>query len=582
MKTKRLYIFRRHYIPGREVQFFWKYFLEFVPCYTMLFFLLLGFPINAFALSEEGIDSMDILKNIEPTVTSLMRTPLQELVGQELTWGQYCSSDGTIIQNDHWCTTEKISIPTGAGIQYTGFKLRGNAPKIVVFNSEDQVIKSFSPTLTRARWVKVDLPDDAASIVFSIHVDDLPYVNIYIDYVSTKIEDKNNLNIVLPGKENECWSWWNYPQVVSFHGVRNKVYWGYTTADGYSGIAEYDYDTHNAKKNNLIFSNGNGNTLMDDHNACAVLMLEDGKVLISFGGHANSNEIIIRKSVVPECIENFGRSIIIETSGDSDYSQLIQYNGKIYLFYRVANTAWAMRSSSDEGETWTEETAIVTSSMQYYCKFVPTTIPGVIRICMYSNPSGGDTNIREGFIHLDTGIIYNSDNLTNLGINNVAYDSFNILIENEMGKRQRLLDVAITAPESPLLLFASFITGDDSVYKIFDSGSTLYICQGGSALVKGSYMLGASWIGKDKIVLSRESNGSDIIELYHYQDRQVELDKVIYEEPHGSKMIRNARPIADINGEVFLWQRGYYNRNNYSDWNMDAIIWNSDGNDLDH
>lgn len=44
------------------------------------------------------------------------------------------------------------------------------------------------------------------------------------------------------------WSWWSYPQVVSYNKTQNNVYWGFTTSKGYSGIASYNNITHKTNK----------------------------------------------------------------------------------------------------------------------------------------------------------------------------------------------------------------------------------------------------------------------------------------------------------------------------------------------
>ena len=53
------------------------------------------------------------------------------------------------------------------------------------------------------------------------------------------------------GMENMIWTWWYYPQVVSLKKTEDKVYWGFTTKEGNSGVAEYDNRTGLVKKNIL-------------------------------------------------------------------------------------------------------------------------------------------------------------------------------------------------------------------------------------------------------------------------------------------------------------------------------------------
>lgn len=525
---------------------------------------------NSFNICMDSLKTR--LEEDENNIDVLMSSPLLKLVGRNITKHQYCRSDGEIVQNNDWNTTEAIDIPSNGKIKYTGFSTTGTAPKIVAFDSSDNVVKYFDPVNTLSRWVEPDLPGSAVKIIFSIHNTDLDSVQIYIDYISDKIDNHYNKNNVMPGKENECWSWWLYPQVVSYKGVRNKVYWGYTTADGFTGVGEYDIDSTATRKNNIIFSNGYQEHGMDDHNGCAVDVMDNGHIIAMFTGHNDSAKVIIRKSVVQESIESFDAPIVLDSSGATSYGQILQYDGKIYIFYRIVGVGWAMRYSDDNGDTWTDETVIVSTSLQYYCRFMPTTSDGVIRIIMCSNPDGGDVNIRQGFIHLSDGKIYNSNNTTVLGTSNIPHTSFSILIANETGKKQRLFDVAITATNSPLILYAPFASGDDSEYKIFDSGSSVKICDGGNALLQNSYLLGASWLGTDRIILSRGGSGADHIEEYGYSGGQAELIETIHSEQRGLNYIRNARPIIDVNRKAFMWQRGFYDREVYTNWNMDAMI----------
>jgi hypothetical protein len=196
---------------------------------------------------------------------------------------------------------------------------------------------------------------------------------------------------------------------------------------------------------------------------------------------------------------------------------------------------------------------------------------------MYSNPDLGantDANIRQAFLHLDTGVLYNSDNATQLGTSGVSKDSVSVLIAVESGyTKQRLLDVAVTEIARPLVLYAPFSSGNDSIYKIFDTNEKKEIVVGGTPLI-GSYLLGMSWIGANRIAVAHGSGsngGQDIIDLYSYVNGEVTLEENIATERRGNIPIRNARPIADINGKAFLWQRGYYGAS-YTDFNMDAKI----------
>ena len=372
------------------------------------------------------------------------------------------------------------------------------------------------------------------------------------------------LNINREGASDMIWSWWSYPQVISYNNLQDNVYWGFTTSEGYSGVAEYNNVSHKTTKTLLKKVSE-----VDDHNGVAVTVMNDGRIMCVYsGGHNDDNEIHVRISNEQENIHRVDTDVVLRSSGKTCYSQIIEYQSKYYIFYRVSNKSWAYRYSSN-GTKWSAEKIIITAKMQYYCKFMPTTTNGVIRICMTSNPDAEDANIRMGFMNLDTNEIYNSDNKTLLGKANVPSDQFDIIVSKPLGQSQRLLDVAVTEPEKPMILYATFkydFATKNSVYNLYDTDKSLEICNGGNPLWNPKYQLGASFIGDNRIVLGREENGFDKIEIYNYDKEKIRLDKEIYFELIGNTFIRNARPIVDINQKVFLWHRGFYNPNVYTDF----------------
>jgi uncharacterized repeat protein (TIGR02543 family) len=387
-------------------------------------------------------------------------------------------------------------------------------------------------------------------------------------YAKWKLE---TININKMGNADMIWSWWYYPQVVSYQGTENNIYWGMTTSEGYCGVAAYNYETKTTTKTYLKKVSS-----VDDHNGLAVTVMRDGKVMCVYsGGHNSDNEIHVRISDSAESIKSFSTDIVLYSSGKTCYSQILEYNNKYYIFYRVDNKNWAFRSSED-GLVWTNETILVTSLVQYYCKFVPTTEEGVIRICMISNPTSSDPNIRMGFFNLNTEELYNADNRTVLGKDNVSRKSFDIIIKKPSNLTQRMLDVAVTTPENPMILYDIFSTEKedrDCIYKIYDAGVVTEICHGGNPLWNPKYQLGACFLGNDKIVVAREENGYDNIELYHYDNGNISLQDCVYSEEAGSIQIRNARPIADINGKAFLWHRGFYDSDSYTNFYTEAKLY---------
>ena len=375
-----------------------------------------------------------------------------------------------------------------------------------------------------------------------------------------------SLNIAGEGMEDMIWSWWYYPQVIS---QGSNVFWGYATKDGYCGVAKYDTATGKIVNTSLKKASA------DDHNGLALTLLEDKRIMCVYaGGHNTDNEIHIRISDAPMDIASFGKDIVLESSGKTCYSQIVYAQGKYYLFYRVNNNSWAYRYSAD-GLEWSDETILVKASMQYYCKVVKTTENNMLRIVMYSNPAATAPEIRMGFMDVEDNNIYGADGKTRLEIQGNAYDSFDVIQNVDKGKTQRLFDVAVTDIDKPKFLFATFTSKsliNDSVYRLYDAGKVYDICAGGKPLWDPKYQLGAAFVDENTIVAGRNYLGTDYIELYKYNGKDISLVKTL-DFQSGTALKRNARPIVDVNGKAILWHNGYYNLYSYSDFDTDARLY---------
>lgn len=400
--------------------------------------------------------------------------------------------------------------------------------------------------------------------------------------VNNRYSDYNNIesNMTRYGKQDMAWVGnWIRPEAVSFNRIRNKLYWAYTAKTGAKGIACYDFDTGMIEKTNLAKLNTS-----DLHNDLAIHIFDDGAILCAYStGHNDDNVVHIRKSVAAECIDNFYGDILLPSAGKVSYAQLLYSSSKLYLFYRVAGTpwSWAYRCSSDNGNTWSDEVKLIVSEVQYYCIFQSTTTDGVIRIVMYSNPQADsairDTSIRQAFFHTDTDTIYDSDNATSLGTSNVNKDDITVIIPNDATlTNQRLFDVAVSAIDRPMVLYAPFSTTTDSEYRLYDAGTVRTIVIGGSPLGRNSpYFLGAQFVGTDKIVAfhgTGANGGTDIGTLYAYDGSTISSIKNIWSEVRGSVPIRNFYPIVDKNKKAILWCRGYFGTT-FTDFNTDAKIY---------
>jgi hypothetical protein len=395
-------------------------------------------------------------------------------------------------------------------------------------------------------------------------------------YGFSRLSDSDmNLQMSLPNRSDMMWSFHlNMNQiVVSYKGVNDKIYWGYTSQDGYAGVASYDINTGETVKTHLKHS------AADDHNNTSLFM-KDGRLIVSYStGHNTGNTMNFRVSSGIESVESFQPVFQHVSDGTTCYGQLFEYGDSLFCFFRHNNTNWHCVSSNDAGYVWGDERQIITAPMQYYCKIQETSVAGLLRLCMYSNPDGADPTIRMGFLDLNDGLIYNSDAATVLGSweEGVEYALFDPLIIP--AQTQRLFDVDVTEPQNPSVLIAQFAksSSDNARYCWFHDGRITEICDAGENLLHYSYQNGIAFCGPDRAVLSRSDrlnaeNGKDYIEIWSLGDYP-SLEKLIYSEEKGSLPIRNFRPIVDPDRKAILWLRGYYNPKVYTSFKADVMIY---------
>ena len=381
-----------------------------------------------------------------------------------------------------------------------------------------------------------------------------------------------NLTDVGYDHQNMIWSWWCYPQAVSRNNIRNQLYFGYTTNDGHSGVAQYNFATKEKKKTALKISD------IDDHNAPCVFLSDIGKVIVAYsGGHNTDKQMHIRISKSLENIDAFENVINIDCGGRTTYAQMLYSTNYYYLFFRLDNVAWCYTRSSDLHKWATPVKLIDASNIQYYVRFVPTDNDSIIRMVMYSNPSEGHTEIRQGFINTYTGKVRNSDNVTELGTDTqtYSYTKFTVLIPITSGKENRLFDVAVESSRETTIAFCTFSTRDDSEYYVYKNGNTTKVTNGGNSFWIPKYQGGMSFITPTKLVLSRSNDGKDKIEIWELNENSWIRTESIYEANNFATQaypLRNVRPIVDVNGKALLWHSGYYNSGDFSLFDTDAVI----------
>lgn len=376
-----------------------------------------------------------------------------------------------------------------------------------------------------------------------------------------------NYSQEVAGVDDMAWTWWFGPQVWSSDDYKEKLWWGYTSSRGYTGIAEYDAAGGTFRKMHLKKGPWN-----DDHNNSVVVLLPDRRVACIYtNGHDKGNQVFVRISRSYESIDEFDDAIPIDFAGTTTYIQYFFMNGRHYIFTRTRQDTykWAWTSSEDF-VNWTEPKEFITATnKRYYIKLQKVSgADGIIRIIAYGHPTqSADCRIRMGFINFNDGNVYNSDGrtvVTRLG-DCFYYTDLDVLIPGEEGKVLRLFDVAVSPMEECAVAFASF-TKDiktDSRFLIYRNGMVQDIAAGGLPFWNYSvYLGGMTFLNKDRVALCRNDGaadyGTDYVELWKFRAGRWKKEKCLHSEKVGKNIIRNIRPIVDYSGRYLLWQRGCY------------------------
>ena len=124
-----------------------------------------------------------------------------------------------------------------------------------------------------------------------------------------------NYSQEVSGIDDMAWTWWFGPQVWSSDDYKSKLWWGYTSARGYTGVAEYDATGHTFRKRHLKKGPWN-----DDHNNSVVVLLPDRRLgVIYTNGHDKGNQVFVRISKSFESIDEFDDAVAIDFVGTTTY-----------------------------------------------------------------------------------------------------------------------------------------------------------------------------------------------------------------------------------------------------------------------
>lgn len=383
-----------------------------------------------------------------------------------------------------------------------------------------------------------------------------------------------NLNYGL----NEMCVQWTTPFAIQTKlTFRSKLIWGWTDSNGKFGVGCYDERTKTIERKEI-----GDVAAVDMHNNPAVIELADGKIgVASCHGHNNYSKVWVYISSAAGSISNFETPVEIDGwFGRTSYSQLHYIDGVYYLFVRTydyGNTnEWHWQvSTSEDFVNWSTPISVIKANTQYYCRFVKVkNNDSVLRIVMYANPDRTEVEIRLGYFDTETGNLYSgsydSENIVGNINNTVPYfTDYEIIVSRPANGKQRLFDVAVTDINNVVISYARWTTQNDSIYYYYKNGTSIKICDGGDAYLYPRAQLGDRFLDDSNIVVARNQDGIDYVELYRIINNIPIMISRIDSVGNGNEHVRLNMPMFDEDGQYLFYAKGVFNPNDYEDFDCD-------------
>lgn len=203
-----------------------------------------------------------------------------------------------------------------------------------------------------------------------------------------------------------AWCWFQDPRCVT-NG--EYTYAGWVEPEGAITVAQLDHRTRTWDLNRGI------DTIdCDDHGSPAIHVREDGRVLFMYMEH-NADQFRYRITQDPHDVTTLSPVESFEIpGGGGNYPQFVDTDDALYLFHRDVGKEdsrdWFVRTSEDDGRSWSDPTKIVTFDGGYSL-YLRVSFDGNDRadIAVTPHPRPNDTSLFHGYFVPSDGNWYTSD-----------------------------------------------------------------------------------------------------------------------------------------------------------------------------
>ena len=417
--------------------------------------------------------------------------------------------------------------------------------------------------------------------------------------------------------------WWiNEKSIV---GENGKTYIAYMTDMGEIHLKEMDAKCSRIPSRDVTLRRLNCN-YADEHNSPSLCIMQDGRIIVAYTGHAANATLTYRITQKPYDIFSFGPEIVLEYAKSVTYAQLFENTSRheLWLFTRVDRVTWEFRHTKDAIH-WSEPACSLSSDAGglFYFDVRKQLVPSKKGtherwfFALYGHPRiSKDHTIRSGMFDADGWLLTMDGQRTSMNLyGNILTDDgkpaaskldlqdLSIVYDSPEGSTVRLLEVAPTVPlriglatfelDRPETITYCISSWKDGVWRLSKpiahggeflskppqlDGSQTYV--GGMACYYGVGEDGfhpkhRAWCDTNRVFIARADAKNRLLESYVSHDDGVtyELEQVIKCIPC-QKDMKIWRPVVPIFAQDNLpvyWHEGTYSAHT-GGWHCDAVM----------
>ncbi|MCC8144947.1 MAG: BNR-4 repeat-containing protein [Bacteroidales bacterium] len=396
--------------------------------------------------------------------------------------------------------------------------------------------------------------------------------------LGTSIFASNPVDDYLTLTQDGAWCWFADPRAVYHKGEKEQTYFTWVNSQGDIMIASYNHET-----GEYIEKIIHANFEIDDHDVPALLIREDGRIIVFYSMHQASGPMRRVISTNPEDITSF--SSAYTWGSNVSYPNPFQVGDSICLLYRGVNWHPTIAVSTDNGQTFPDvKQLVLNGGARPYARYCQSQ-DGSIHIAVTTGHPRNEAQNKIFYFRLKDNKFYKADGTLikefttgiDLGDNTGANSEAEIAYNGIDNGRSWIWDITIDPEtQNPVMVYASFPTESDHRYnyaywdgekwinkEIVKSGKWFPQTPAASTEREPHYSGGLSMDHQDPwtIYLSKQVDG--VFEIFKYEtEDKGETWNITPVTENTSEDIVNVRPIVPRNHKEgyfdVLWMRGKY------------------------